>query len=293
MSIVIMSFGKHLGLGVVIVMCMIVNGLEAAANPLKDYKHALVEYYGAVAFHPLLQPEGHRVGDVIDIQTLMVVREQERCFPGLETNPPSIGSHLPSVKLLENGEASFWVKLRYAALGMEMNRADQRQVLLNLVNVAVESVSLGTLQDTLDKTCSDLRPIFEENRMPRFMNRRVNVIASILKGRVNTLFSYSGSVQVKARLETLATLLGDRARGLKKLAPELAIEYGLAGRVNIIHETKEVQTVAYRPATIFRPVLGGGTSEEIHVEPFEPQRETHQERLRNLARAWADSDAGE
>lgn len=292
MSGVIMSFGKHLGWGTVILMCM--SGLEAAANPLKDlndYKHALVEYYGAVGFHPLLQPEGHRVGDVIDTQTLMVVSEQESCFPGLQTTL-SIGSHLPSVKLLENGAASFWMKLTYA-FGMEMNGADQRQVLLNLENVAVESVALHTLQDTLDETCSFLQPIFEKNQMPQYKGRRVNVIASILEGRVNTLFSYSDSVQVEARLETLATSLEDPAKYLKKLAPELAIRFGLAGRVNIIHETKEVQTVAYRPATIFRSVLGGGTSGEIHVEPFDPQRETHQERLHNLARAWADSDVGE
>ena len=284
-----MSFGKHLCRNVMVLMCMSLNGLEAAGTPLNDYKRALVEYYGTVNFHPLLQPEGHRVGDVIDSETLMVVLEQETCFPDLQTKP-STESNLPSIKLLENEGASFWMKLMYK-LGIEIKGADQHQVLLNLEDVSVESVALGTLQDALDEECSHLRSIFESNHMAWTMGRRVNVIASILKGRANTVFSYSGNVRADAKLETLIEFLGDTAKHLKKLAPELAIKFGLSERVNIIHETKKVQTVAYRPATIFRHTqVGGLIIGGLDIEPFDPQSAVHQKRLRNLARTWADSN---
>ena len=69
-------------------------------------------YYGAVGFHPLLLPQGHRVGDVIEIDKLTVVWKQEKCFPDLKTDESNGNVTLPSVWQLENGAASFWVGLK-------------------------------------------------------------------------------------------------------------------------------------------------------------------------------------
>ena len=279
---------KYLPRAVLILIFMGLNGLEATADPLNDYKHALVDYYGAEGFHPLLLPRGLRIGDVIDIKTKKVVWGQERCFPELQTRPPSTESNLPAVHLLENRAATFWVSLKYL-LNFGIREEDNRQILLNLEHVSVESVGLDALLDALDEQCSDLLPIFNGNRMPTIMNRRVNVIAGILKGRANTVFSYTGGVQVEAMLEKLAKLLGNAAKGLKELAPDLVVDFGLADRVNIISRADKVQTVAYEPAVIFRPVLGGEIEDKIEVEPFNRKNKYHRDRLRNLSRAWADS----
>ena len=271
--------------GFLILMCIGLNEIGAAAEPLNDYKRALVEYYGAVYYHPLLLPEGHRVGDVIDIRTLAVLREQEDCFPGLQTEE-HYNLSLPRIMLLENQEDSIWVKLKYL-LRLEIKADDTLQVLMNLEDMSVESATLGALQDSLNDRCPELSTIFEKNRrMVRIMGRRASVISGILKGRVNTVFSYSGGTTAEIRLEDLAKLLG--ANQLKHLSPELAATYGLSERVNIIAEANGIQTVAYRPATIYRPELGSGTEGEIDVEPFDSENADHQERLRNLANAWAE-----
>ena len=281
-----MSSGRHLRRCALVLMCVGLGGLESAAAPLNDYKHALAEYFGEVGFHPLLLPLGHRVGDVLDIETLMVVREQETCFPGLRAEQSHRNLSLPSVMQLENRAASVWTRLKNL-VGLEIGADDTRQVLLNLRDVSVEFASLDALRNVLDDECSELLPLFENNRMARANGRRVNVVAAILKGRTNTVFSYAGNVQADVSLENLATLLGDAPTRLRMLSPESEVAFGVSGRVNVIDVAKRVQTVAYQPAKIFKPRLGASTNDEIDVEPFDPENEVHRERLRNLARAWA------
>lgn len=277
---------------ILILACLSLNNPWAVAQPLNDYKRALVEHYGAVGFHPLLLPQEHRVGDVIDIQSLQVVREKEECFPALRTERSSGNVSLPFVMQLENTAASFWTTLKHV-LGIETGADDTRQVLINLEDVSVDSASISALRAALADVCSDLLPLFETNQMPTVMGRRVNVIAGILRARVHTVFSYSSGVQAEARLENLANWLGDAAAAtrLRELSPELAATFGLSQRVNIIEETELAQTVAYRPATIFRPRLGASATGDIEVEPFDPENAVHRERLRLLASAWADSPA--
>ena len=279
-----MSSGRHLRRCALVLMCVGLSGLESAAAPLNDYKRALAEYFGEVGFHPLLLPLGHRVGDVLDIETLMVVREQETCFPSLRTEHRNLS--LPSVMQLESRAASVWTKLKNL-VGLEIGADDTRRVLLNLRDVSVEFASLDALQNVLDDECSELLPLFEDNRMARTNGRRVNVVAAILRGRTNTVFSYADNVQADVSLENLATLLGDAPTRLGELSPELEAEFELSGRVNVIDKAEGVQTVAYQPAKIFRPRLGASADDEIEVEPFDPENEVHRERLRNLARAWA------
>ena len=103
------------------------------------------------------------------------------------------------------------------------------------------------------------------------------------------MFSYSGGLQAEAALTKLANLLNIAAPQLSKLTPELAASYGLSGRANVIAVTEKVQTVAYRPATIFRPRFGAKATDEIEVEPFDPENADHRELLVQLARAWAES----
>jgi hypothetical protein len=270
-----------------IVLSVGLSGIGMAAEPLNEYRRALVEYYGAVNFHPLLLPEGHRVGDVIDIRTLTVLRGQEECFPGLRSETHD-NVALPRTHQLENRAASFWVKLK-KWLGVELKADDMRQVLLTLEDVSVESASLSVLQANLADACRDLLPVFDGNRLVRIMNRPAVVVSGILKARVNTVFAYSGNVQAEAMLENLAKLLGDAPEKLKALSPEVATEIGLSERVNIVAESEAVQTVAFRPATIFRPRLGVGGRDEIEMEPFDSNNPDHKERLNNLARAWAES----
>ena len=281
-----MSSRRHLRRCAFVLMCMGLGALEAAAAPLNDYKRALAEYFGAVGFHPLLLPQGHRVGDVLDIETLAVVREQETCFPGLRTERSDGNLSLPSVMELKNRAASFWIGLM-RLVGLEIGADDTRRVLLNLQDVSVESASLDALQNVLDDQCSELEPLFEDNRMARAKGRRVNVIAAILRGRTNTVFSYERNVQVDVILENLATLLGDASTRLRKLSPELETAYDVSGRVNVIDMAERVQTVAYQPAKIFRPRYLASVKAEIDVEPFDPENKVHLERLRSLARAWA------
>ena len=164
-------------------------------------------------------------------------------------------------------------------LGLALRAGDVRQILLNLEDVSVESTSLGALKDALDEQCSELRPIFENNRMPRVMGRRVNIVAGVLKGRANTVFSHSGEMQVEAAVKNLADLLGNAAPTLKALAPELAASYGLSGRANVVAVSEQIQTVAYRPATIFYPGFSAKHTDEIQVEPFDPDNADHRELL--------------
>ena len=269
-------------------ICLILAAVEAIAAPLNDYKHQLVKYYGAVGFHPLLLPEGHRVGDVIEIDELAVVRKQEMCFPSLEADKSSGNVTLPSVVHLENAAASTWVKLKYF-LGFELDADETRQILLNLEDVSVESASLGALRDALDERCSELLPIFEKNRMPRIFGRRVNIVASVLKGRINTVFSYSGGMRAQTTVKNLAALLGSAFPNLRALAPELAASYGLSGRTNIIAVSDRIQTIAYRPATIFRSGFGAKGTGEINVDPFDPTNADHRELLVLQSRMWAAS----
>lgn len=281
-----MSSGRYLRRCALVLMCVGLGGLESAAAPLNDYKRALAEYFGEVGFHPLLLPLGHRVGDVLDIETLMVVREQETCFPGLRTEQSDRNLSLPSVMQLENRAASVWIKLKNL-VGLKIGADDTRRVLLNLRDVSVEFASLDALQNVLDDECSELLPLFEDNRMARTNGRRVNVVAAILRGRTNTVFSYAGNLQADVSLENLATLLGDAPAKLRKLSPELEAAFGVSGRVNVIDVAERAQTVAYQPAKIFRPRLGAKANDEFDVEPFDPENEVHRERLGNLARAWA------
>lgn len=272
-------------------LCLSLSGPSAAAqSPPTAYKRALVEYYGAVGFHPLLLPQEHRVGDVIDIQTLQVVREQEHCFPDLRTERSSGDVSLPSVMQLDNTAASFWATLK-SLIGIQVGARATREVLITLEDVSVDSTSVGALRDALADVCSDLSPLFETNRMPEMMGRRVNVIAGTLRARVHTVFSYAAGVQGETGLENLADWLGDAVADtrLRELSPELAADFGLSQRVNIIAETELTHTVAYRPATIFRPRLGPRPTSDMDVEPFDPENAVHRERLRLLAQAWADS----
>ena len=177
-------------------------------------------------------------------------------------------------------------------MALEIGADDTRRVLLNLRDVSVEFASLDALQNELDDECSELLPLFEDNRMARANGRRVNVVAAILKGRTNTVFSYASNVQANVSLENLATLLGDAPTKLRKLPPELETAFGVSGRVNVIDIAERAQTVAYQPAKIFRPRLGASADDEIDVEPFDPENEVHRERLGNLARAWAAIPAG-
>ena len=281
-----MSLGRPMFRCVLFLTCLALSVVTAAAAPLNDYKHELVKYYGAVGFHPLLLPQGHRVGDVIEIDKLGVVWKRERCFPGLKTEVSGGIVTLPSLVHLKNAKANIWVKLK-GFLGLALRAGDVRQILLNLEDVSVESTSLGALKDALDEQCSELRPIFENNRMPRVMGRRVNIVAGVLKGRANTVFSHFGEMQVEAAVKNLADLLGNAAPTLKALAPELAASYGLSGRANVVAVSEQIQTVAYRPATIFYPGFSAKHTDEIQVEPFDPDNADHRELLGLQAQVWA------
>lgn len=56
----------------------VVAAQGATDDGMEEYERALVDYYGAVDFHPVLLPRGHEVGDVIDPKTLQVVWEKEK-----------------------------------------------------------------------------------------------------------------------------------------------------------------------------------------------------------------------
>ena len=271
-------------------------GLEAAATPLNDYKHALVDYYGGHGFHPLLLPQGHRVGDVIDIETLAVVRKQRTCFPGLRIDPPTDTVTLPAVARLDRQEASIWVMLR-SALGFDAQPDDRSAVFVRLEDVTVQSVAHEDLRAALDDACIDLLPILNDDRMPLVMNRRVNIVAGILRGRASILFSDSSNIETEVQLDAPADWLGDSVSVLQELEPELALEFERSTRNLVLVESQEPQTLAYQPATIFRPRLGGGSAEGtdstvIDVEPFDAENPVHRERLVLSARLWADSAVG-
>ena len=256
----------------------------AASDPVNDFKRALVEFYGPFGFHPFLIPEGHKVGDVVDIATLAVLRESEDCFPGLQPSAP-VSVDIPRIKLLEDRAASFWVRLK-SVFGVELNADETRQIHLNVEKASVISVSLGALRSSLSETCPELEPIFD-NQLATVLGRRAVVVSSILNGSVNTIFSYSGTLDAEARLEDLARLLElpDEVE-LGVLAPEVAASLGLSDRLNLTSGDGEVRTIAYRPATIFRPRLGGNISMEF--EPFDAKNPVHLERLQLLASAWAE-----
>ena len=282
-----MPLGRPMSRCVVSLTCLAMSVATAAAAPLNDYKRELVKYYGAVGFHPLLLPQGHRVGDVIEIDTLGVVWQQERCFPGLEPEESGRIVTLPSLVHLKNAAANFWIKAK-KFLGFGLGAGDMRRILLNLEDVSVESASLGALRDALDEQCSELLPIFENNSMPRVNGRRVNIVAAVLKARVNTVFSYSIELQAEAKVENLADLLGNPPPNLRDLPPEFNASYGLSGRANVVALSNQIQTVAYRPATIFYAGFSAKHTEEIPVEPFDPGNTDHQELLGLQAQAWAE-----
>jgi len=281
-----MSIGRPTSRCFLFLTCLLLSMAPAAAAPLNDYKRELVKYYGAVGFHPLLLPQGHRVGDVIEIDQLAVVWEQERCFPGLEAKESGGAVTLPSLVHLKHATANIWVKLK-GLLGLELDAGDSHQILLNLEDVSVESASLGALRDALDEQCSELLPVFEKNHMPRIMGRRVNIVTSVLKGRVNTVFSYSTELQAEAAVKDVAGLLGNAAPRLSALAPQLAASYGLAGRANVVALSEDIQTVAYRPATIFYPGFSAKHTASLPVEPFDPENADHRELLDIQAQEWA------
>ena len=274
-----------------LLLCLALNGFEAAAEPMKEYKRALVDYYGAASFHPLMTPQGYRVGDVIDALTQGTVLSQEDCFPELRIESSTGNVSLPSFMKLEHGASTFWVKI-LRTLGLNVTAESSSLVFLYLDDVTVESVSLGALRDSLDPGCSDLQPVFQEDRMPQTMGRTVNIIAGILKARVSTIFSFSDEVQANANLEDLARSLGDAAKPLRNLSPQVASVLELSGRASFFVAAEKAQAVAYRPATIFRPRLGSEVSDEIRVDPFDPGNPIHRERLLNLARAWEESSYG-
>ena len=274
--------------GVLLLMCLALNAFEAAAEPLKEYKRALVDYYGAASFHPLMTPQGYRVGDVIDAQTQGTVLSQEDCFPELRIESSTGNVSLPSFMKLEHGASAFWARI-LRTLGMNVTSESSSLVFLYLDDVTVESVSLGALRDALDARCSDLQPVFQEDRMPQTMGRTVNIIAGILKARVNTIFSFSDEVQANANLEGLARSLGDAARPPSDLPAQVASALGLSGRTSFVVAAANPQAVAYRPATIFRPRLSAEVPGRIRVDPFDPENPTHRERLLNLARAWEEN----
>lgn len=281
-----MSLSRLMSRCALFLTCLALSVVTAAATPLNDYKHELVKYYGALGFHPLLVPQGHRVGDVIEIDKLGVVWEQERCFPGLETEESGGTVTLPSLVHLKNAAANIWVDFK-KFLGFKLGAGDMRRILLNLEDVSVESASLGALRDALDERCSELLPIFENDRMPRVSGRRVNIVAAVLKGRVNTVFSHSGDLQAEAAVKNLADLLRIAPPELKALAPELTALYGLSERANVVVRSGQIQTVAYRPATIFHPGFSAKHTDEITVEPFDPENVDHRELLDLQARSWA------
>ena len=284
-----MKISKHLFRSVLVLACVGMGGPQANASPLVAYKHALVEYYGAVHYHPLLQPEEYSIGDVIDIRSQIVVWRQERCFPNLQSGPRSGNVPLSSFTVLQDDEASFWLWLKYALVG-ETGVGGRRQVLLHLEDMSTQAVSIGELRDALDDQCIDLLPILEENRMPKILGRTVNIIAGILRARQNTVLSYSGGLYAEARAELLAGLRAAATGRLEALPQELEAGFGLSGRRNVRVVSEGVKAVAYRPATIFRPHLGGTGSSEILVEPFDPENEFHVRRLEALSRAWADQE---
>ena len=281
-----MSIGRQTSRCLLFLTCLLLSVATAAAAPLNDYKRELVRYYGAIGFHPLLMPQGHRVGDVIEIEELAVVWEQERCFPGLEAKESGGVVTLPTLIHLKNATANIWAKLK-GFLGLELGAGDIHQILLNFENMSVESASLGALRDVLDEQCSELLPVFEKNHMPRIMGRRANIVTAVLKGQVNTVFSYSTELQAEAAVQNLVGLLGNAAPRLRALSPQLAASYGLAGEANVVALSEHVQTLAYRPATIFYPGFSAKHTDDISVEPFDPENADHRELLDLQAQAWA------
>lgn len=283
-----MLIGRRVFWRILFLTCLASSAVTAAAAPLNDFKRELTKYFGAVGYHPLLLPEGHRVGDVIEVERLSVVWEQEKCFPGLRTEESRGHLTLPSILHLGNAAASIWVKLKYL-LRFEVGADNAWQVLLNLDDVSVVTASFGALRDALDEQCSELLPILEEDRMPRVTGRRVNIVAGVLRARANTVFSYSGELEGTAAMEYLVDMLGNAIPSLKALAPEFAASFGLSGRQNVVSVSEHVQTVAFRPATIFRPGFSAKDTDEVPVEPFDPANAEHLELLDLQARTWAEN----
>lgn len=272
--------------------------VEASADPLREYKSNLVEIYRPLGFHPFFLPEGQQVGDVIDARTLAILHRSEECFPGL-AGIQETDADLPKLHLLEDAAAGFWAGIK-KLFNIELEAEETRRTYLAVEEVTIRSTSLGALRASLAPTCEEmLLPVFEENRMAKVGNRPADVVMSVMRGRLHTVLSYESGASAEARVEDVAALLKDLAGKLgegvsavAELSGELSARAELNERANVMLVSEAERTLAFRPATIFRPFLGGPQSDDIAVEPFDAEKSVHVERLGLRMEAWAE-DPGE
>ena len=272
-------------LGLAVIFCG-----NAEAGNMAEYKAQLASFFRPFHYLPLVTPEGHKVGDVIDVRDFTVLKGQEECFPGLT---PSRQSEFSMPALLDLNERTASVFIRLGELiGLNASGGAHEETKLNFEDVSITGATVSELRDSLNlEECPELKVLFEAPReLPVVFGRYAVVILNTMNARVNTVFSYSQGVDGEVELLNLRRILGNVAGDLLELTPNAASGLGLSKTgVHIRMSSPRVQTVAFRPSSIIRRYLGGANdgSGGVEVIDFDETNELHLEALDRFGRAWA------
>jgi len=93
----------------------LVAGAGGPAAPQEDalasFRNALIDYFAALNFVPVLVDRGYGVGDVIEADGVNLMARGSQCFPGL-TPPAEVATPIPVVVKTNSAAVGFGLKLK-------------------------------------------------------------------------------------------------------------------------------------------------------------------------------------
>jgi hypothetical protein len=247
----------------------LVAGAGGPAAPQEDalasFRNALIDYFAALNFVPVLVDRGYGVGDVIEADGVNLMARGSQCFPGL-TPPAEVATPIPVVVKTNSAAVGFGLKLKQifdSSAGADL----VKNIQLKFDDVTVVAVTRFDLKEKLNRAaCSDIASLvdgtvtpIDRNWKPRF------VVSELLFGKREATLTFNDKANLQAKAEKITQQIGNA---------EVSVKVGADGTVTLKTNLKSV--IALKPVTVPKVVLaslevrgGGDANVQLQWEPLD------------------------
>ena len=226
---------------------MLVGGADRAAsqvNAFESFRNAMIDYFAALNFVPVLVDRGYSIGDVIESDGVNFMARGSQCFPRLR--PPAAGATtLPAVVKTDSAGLSFGLKLKQifdSSAGADL----LKNIQLKFDDVTVVSVTRFDLKETLDRgACGDIAALVDATVLPIDRNWKPRfVVSEVLSGKREATLTFADKANIKAKADKITQQIGNA---------EVAMQVGTDGAVTLRSNQRSV--IALKPVTVPKVVL--------------------------------------
>ena len=212
--------------------------VRASAEPIDDFRNALIDYFKKQNYFPVLVDRGYSIGDVIDVDGVNIYARSARCFPKLKI-PKAVPITLPDIFRTKSAGMNFGLRLK-RLLSANTDTDLMKQIQIKFSDVTATSVSRLELRDAYDrKACPEIAPLVDGTMSAADEKKIYFIVSELIKGKREAMVDMNTQGSIQARTQRISSLVADAS-----------LKVSAADKGLVVVKSTKVAPIAIKPLTI-------------------------------------------